>query len=474
MANLIEEVDFLVIGSGPAGQKGAVQASKSGMKTVMVEGGELGGASLSSGTIPSKTLREAVLDLTRFRTKSFYGKESNLPPESAISISDLMYRLNWVKKHLQETTVRHLKKNQIEVVKGWARFIDPHTVDVFQGEKQIRTLRAKKILLSPGSNPRKLPGVVFDGKKIFDSTQLLEIDVIPKSLLVIGGGVIGSEYASIFAALGTKVIMIDRKPRILSFLDREIGSHLLIALEESNFSFHPNKDYQSISVVGSDVVVECKDGSKFTAETALIASGRVANVEGLSLDRAGITLNARDYIEVDEHYRTSVPHIYAVGDVIGRASLSSTAYVEGRLAALHATGDRISSIATLFPYGIYTIPEISSIGKNEEELQAEGVDYEVGRAYFYEVSRSVITGSESGLCKILFDRKKRDILGAHIIGRGATEVIHIAQVAISFNAKMDYFVEQVFNFPTFAEMYRIAALNGLNKLKKAGYTHGHI
>lgn len=471
---MVEEVDFLVIGSGPAGQKGAVQGSKSGMKTVIIEGEELGGSSLLSGTIPSKTLREAVLDLTRFRTKNFYGKGGVLPPEKEISISDLIYRLNWVRQHLQETTRQHLRKNQIEVVTGWARFVDPHKVDVFQGEKRVRSFRAKKILLSPGSKPRKPSGVTFDGEKIFDSTQLLRMDVIPKSLLVVGAGVIGSEYASIFSVLGTKVVLIDRKSRILSFLDREIGSHLLLALEETNLSFHPNKEYESIKVRGDEVVVECKDGSKFTAEKALIAAGRVANVDRLSLDRAGITLNANDYIEVDDHYRTVVPHIYAVGDVIGRASLSSTAYVEGRLAALHASGDRIDSITTIFPYGIYTIPEISYIGKNEEELQAEGVDYEVGRAYFYEVSRSIITGNERGLCKILFDRKKRDILGAHIIGRGATEVIHIGQVAISFNAKMDYFVEQVFNFPTFAEIYRIAALNGLNKLKKTGYTDGDL
>jgi NAD(P) transhydrogenase len=470
----VEEVDFLVIGSGPAGQKGAVQASKSGMKTVLIEGGELGGASLWSGTIPSKTLREAVLDLTRFRTKNFYGTQSNLPAKSEISVSDLIYRLEWVKKHLQETTLRQLKKNKIDIVHGWARFRDAHTVDVYRNEEKIRSFRAGKILLTPGSKPRALKGVIFDGKKIFDSTQLLEMDVIPKSLLVVGAGVIGSEYASIFSVLGSKVIMIDRKARILSFLDREIGSHLLLALEESKLSFHGNKDYESITVKGDEVVVQCKDGSVFTAEKALIASGRVANVEGLSLDVAGLSLNGRGYIEVDEYFRTSVAHIYAAGDVIGKASLSSTGYVEGRLAALHAFHEKVDPVAKLFPYGIYTIPEISYIGKNEEELQAEGVDYEVGRSYFYEVSRSVITGSESGLCKILFDRKKRDILGVHIVGRGATEVIHIAQVAISFNAKIDYFVEQVFNFPTFAEMYRIAALNGLNKLKKTGYIHGHI
>lgn len=461
----LEDVDFLVIGSGPAGQKGAIQASKCGKKVVIVEGWETGGSSLWTATIPSKALREAILDLTNFTGKSFYANQSNLPKASEISISDLNYRVSWVKEHLKETLTRHLLKNRIEVVRGFAVFEDPHTIAVYEKEKIIRKFRAEHILLCPGSKPRLPSSISFDGKRIVDSTQLLNIDVIPKSLIVIGAGVIGSEYASMFSVLGTQVTLIDKRPRMLSFLDREICSHLQISLEENHLRFMGNKEYTSIQVKESEVVVSFTDGTHVQAEMVLVAAGRVANIEGLALAKAGLSLGASGYLEVDEFFRTKVPHIYAAGDVIGGANLSSTGQVQGRIAALNACGKSKERISAVFPYGIYTIPEVSYIGKTEEELKAEGVEYEVGRAYFYEVSRSVITGSESGLCKLLFSPKNFTLLGAHIVGRGASELIHIAQLAISFNAKIDYFVEEVFNFPTFAEMYRIAALNGINKVK---------
>lgn len=459
------EVDFLVIGSGPSGQKGAIAASKNGRKVVIIEGWETGGSSLWTGTIPSKSLREAILDLTNFSTKSFYASAQNIPAMKDIAISDLNHRVSWVKEHLKETTSRQLKKNGIEVVIGFAKFLDPHTIEVTNEGGVIAIFKAKQILLCPGSKPRDPGDICSSSNRIFNSTDLLNIDEIPKSMIVVGAGVIGTEYASMFCILGTKVTLVDKRPRIMSFLDREIGSHLQLALEENNLRFIGNKDYESIKENNNEVVVTFKDGSEVRAESALIAAGREANVGGLALENAGIKINIGDYLAVDQHYRTSVPHIFAAGDAIGGPCLSSTSYVQGMIAAMNACGHEINRFEQMYPYGIYTIPEISTIGKTEEELKDANIEYEVGRAYFYEVSRSVISGSESGLCKLLFCPKKLTIYGAHIIGRAATELIHVAQVAISFNAKIDYFLEQVFNFPTFAEMYRIASLNGLNKLK---------
>lgn len=461
----LEEIDLVVIGSGPAGQKGAIAASKVGKKVVIIEGWETGGSSLWTATIPSKALREAILDLTNFSTKSFYANQSMLPHKSDISIADLNFRVSWVKEHLKETLTRQLKKNQIEIVKGFAKFIDPHQIAVYQEGVVIRKFYARSILLCPGSKPYLPSSIQFDGKRIYNSTQLLSLDRIPKSMIVIGAGVIGSEYASMFCILGCKVTLVDKRPRMLSFLDREICSHLQISLEENQLRFLPNKEYESIQVVGEEVAVKFKDGSEERAEIVLVAAGRIANVDKLEIHLAGLSVSKNGYIEVNEHYQTQVSHIYAAGDVIGGPNLSSTGQIQGRLAALHACGERSTGFSEVFPYGIYTIPEISFIGKTEEELKAKGIEYEVGRAYFYEISRSMITGTDSGLCKLIFDPKNLEILGAHIIGRGASELIHVAQLAISFKAKIDYFVEEVFNFPTFAEMYRIAALNGINKLK---------
>jgi NAD(P) transhydrogenase len=461
-----KEFDFVVIGSGPAGQKGAVQASKSGFRVAVMESFEMGGSSLWTGTIPSKALREAILDLTNFLTKSFYANEQKMPDLKEISIGDLNHRVSWVKEHLKETVIQQLKKNKIVMIRGFGKFIDPYTLEIYNDGKVTERIRGKKFLLTSGSKPRMPEKVKGKGKRIFNSTDLLALDVIPESIIVVGGGIIGTEYASMFSILGSKVTIVDKRPRMLSFLDREIGSHLQISLEENNLRFMGNKEYERIEETKDDVGVQFTDGTEVRASTALIAAGRIANVESLGLEKAGLAINPNGYIAVNEHYQTEVTHIFAAGDVIGGPSLSSTSYEQGRLAALNACGFPINRFDQIFPLGIYTIPEISCIGKTEEQLREEKVEYEVGRAYFYEVSKSVITGTESGLCKILFDPGSLELFGVHIIGREATELIHIAQLAISFNAKIDYFVEQVFNFPTFAEMYRIAALNGLNKLKR--------
>ncbi len=462
----VDEIDFLVVGSGPAGQKGAIQASKFGKSVVVIEAWEAGGSSLWTGTIPSKALREAILDLTNFRTKSFYATPSMLPEASEISIAALNHRVNWVKHHLKETLTRQLTKNRIELVKGKARFSEHNTVEIINDKNEvIKIFRPSKVLLTPGSRPRVPDKIVCDEKRIFTSTGLLELDHVPGSMVVIGAGVVGSEYASMFSVLGTKVTLIDKRERILSFLDREIGSHLLISMEENGLRFIGGKGYVDIKNTGNEVVVTLDDGSEHVAETALIAAGREANVGCLNIEAVGLSTNKWGYLEVDDHFRTANENIYAAGDVIGGPCLSSTGLVQGRLAALNACGHAINKNSQIYPYGIYTIPEISYIGKTEEELKDEGREYEIGRAYYYEVSRSVISGSENGMCKLLFDPKSLQLLGAHIIGQGSTELMHIAQLAISFNAKIDYFIEEVFNFPTYAEMFRIAALNGVNKLR---------
>jgi len=462
----MEEVkaDLVVIGSGPAGQKGAIQGAKLGKKVVMIERDDYpGGACLNSGTIPSKSLREAILDLTDYYQKSFYGIQDEV---EEVSINDLNYRLNRVINEQREIIARQFKKNEIQTIHGEASFISPEKITVKSKKGMItHTITGEKFLIATGSKPRNPNDIPFDSESVLDSTRLLSIDHVPKSMTVMGGGIIGSEYASFFAALGTRVRIIDKKERMLPLLDREIGMHMQTALGKIGLEFVGNKEIAGVSKHKNEVVVDCTDGSKFHAETLLFALGRVANVDGLELDKAGIAIDSKGYIPVNTLFQSVAPHIYAVGDVIGGASLASTSMEQGRLAARHAFGAQTHHFPTFYPIGIYTIPEISCCGYTEEELKKMGFNYEVGRAYYYEIARSQIKGGDMGMFKILFHADTLEILGIHIVGREATEVIHIGQVAMTFNARIDYFIDQVFNYPTYAEGYRIAALNGFNKLK---------
>lgn len=460
----MEYYDAIVIGSGPAGQKAAIASSKMGKKVAMVEGWDLGGSSLHTGTIPSKTLREAILDLTNFQQKSFYAKKDSILEQTEISITDLAHRVSWVKSHLISILKKQLDKNNIKTYLGHAKFKDSTTIEVSlrDGEKII--LNGNKIFLATGSAPRKPTSCYFDGKTILTSTDFLSLDTIPKSLIVIGAGVIGCEYASMMSILGVKVTLVDKRKRLLSFLDQEIGTHLQIALEENNLEFIREEEYTSIDIVENMAFVTFANGNKISAEKVLVAAGREANIKNLDIEKAGISLNSKGYIDVNPNFQTQVENIYAIGDVIGGPSLSSTSYMQGAFAANCAFSTSDCKLMNIYPYGIWTIPEISYIGETEESLKKKNISYEVGRAYFYEISRCVITGNKTGLCKLLFDRKNFTLLGAHIIGRGAAEIIHIAQLAISLNAKIHYFVDHVFNFPTYAEMYAIAARNGINKV----------
>jgi NAD(P) transhydrogenase len=464
--NVMEErkVDIVVIGSGPAGQKAAIQAAKYGKKVIVVERDEkAGGACLFSGTIPSKTFREGVMDLTRFYERDFAGT-NYVSPE--VAIKDLDFRLRKVIEDEANIIARQFKKNGIEFLQGVARFENKETLIIVDSNFRLRyQIKSTQFIIATGSNPRRPAGIPFDNDVILDSTTLLGINNIPKTMLVLGGGIIGAEYASFFAALGTEVTIIDRKEHMLPFIDSEIGIHLQTALTDIGLKFKGEKEPKEVLRRNDRAYVKCQDGTEFEADVLLYALGRVANVDGLHIENAGLFVNDKGYIPVNALFQTVVPNIYAVGDVIGGACLASTSMEQGRLASKNACQSATQQITPLYPIGVYTIPEISSCGYTEDELKAKGFHYEVGRAYYYEIARSHISGSKIGLFKILFHAETLEILGVHIIGRSATELIHIGQMAIGFRAPLDYFVDHVFNYPTYAEGYRIAALNGLNKIK---------
>jgi NAD(P) transhydrogenase len=458
------KVDLAVIGSGPAGQKAAIQAAKLGKSVVVIEkDGDPGGACINSGTIPSKSLREAIVDLTGFHERSFYGKEFK---EREVTIQDLTYRLKRVLADEHNTIMRQFKKNNIRLLHGAARFENPHQLIVVDDDFRLRyQVSANYVLISTGSEPRNPIDVPFDGEVILDSTRLLSINKVPKTMLVLGGGIIGTEYASFFAGLGTQVTVTDKRDRILPLIDAEIGIHMQTALTELGLKFEGGKVPKEIRREGDKAVVDYEDGTSHTADVLLFALGRSAHVKSLHIENAGLEVNERGFIPVNSLYQSKVPNIYAAGDVIGSPALASTSMEQGRLAARHAFGVETHSFPGFYPIGIYTIPEISCCGYTEEDLKRLGYRYEIGRAYYYELARGHISGSQTGMFKILFHADTLEILGVHVVGRGATEVIHIGQVAMSFKARVDYFVNQVFNYPTFAEGYRVAALNGLNKLK---------
>lgn len=457
-------VDLVIIGSGPAGQKAAIQAAKLGKKVVVVEKlPEPGGSCLYYGTIPSKSLREAIIDLTRFNERGF--SDIDYKPGN-ITIATLTNRLDQVVDEEKKLVYRQFKKNNIRLIEGSARFENPHMLILVDANERLsHQITATNFIIATGSKPRNPLDIPFDNQVILDSTRLLGVLKVPKSLIVLGGGIIGSEYASFFSALGTEVTIIDRKTHMLPMLDAEIGIHLQTALTEIGLRFLGKREPEKIYRNGDRACVLLKDGTTLEADALLYALGRSANVASMHLENAGIQLNESGYIPVNALFQTVVPYIYAVGDVIGGPCLASTSMEQGRLASRHACGVQTHHFPSLYPVGIYTIPEISSCGYTEEQLIEKGFHYEVGRAYYYEIARSHIVGSSVGMFKILFHAETLEILGVHIIGRNATEVIHIGLMAIGFRAKINYFIDQVFNYPTFAEGYRIAALNGFNKIK---------
>src|SRR5579862_9228412 len=458
--------DLLVIGSGPSGQRAAVSAVKRGKRVALVEmRNVVGGVCINTGTIPSKTMREAVLHLSGYTYRSIYGM--NYRVKEKITMSDLAFRVQHVIKTEIDVTEAQLSRNGVDVLTGVASFVDPNTIRV-DGGRGTNTFHAEKIVIGVGTRPADSPKVPINGKSIINSDQVLELQDLPKTLIVVGGGVIGVEYTCMFAALGVRVTLIEKRPKLLEFADQEIVEALSYHLRDSRVTMRLHEEVESVEeLTDGTVVANLESKKKLSGDALLYAVGRQGNISELNLPAAGIEADSRGRIPVDKDFRTKVPHIYAVGDVIGFPSLASVSMEQGRIAAERAFGeDTVQSNPSFYPYGIYTIPEISFIGKTEEQLTEEDVPYEVGVAYYREIARGQIRGDTTGRLKLIFHRETRQVLGIHIIGEGAAELVHIGQAVMALNGNLDYFINTVFNYPTLAECYKAAAFNGINRLAR--------
>jgi NAD(P) transhydrogenase len=455
--------DLVVIGCGPAGEKAAAQAAYFGKRVVVVERAEhAGGSCVNTGTVPSKTLRESALYFSGLKQRGLYGIDYSL--KENLTVHDFMHHEREVVELERRRILKNLQVHRIELVRGQAAFEDAHTVAV-SGPEGTRRLRGEVILIATGSKPHRPPEIAFDDVHTFDSDTFLRMDRIPKSLAVIGGGVIGCEYASIFQALGVEVTLVDGRDRLLPFLDAEIANRLCDRLAHLGMRFWFNERPVSVENSAHGVCLRMKSGKILRTEAALFAAGRRAAVDGLALEKAGLALNERGYIPVDAHYRTHAPHICAAGDVIGFPALASTSMEQGRVAVCHAFGFKYKQrVASMLPMGIYTIPEISAAGETEESCREKGIDYVAGRALYANNARGHIAGDTSGMLKLLFARADRKLLGVSIIGENATELIHVGMMVLDNGLTIDEFIEQVFNYPTLSEAYKYAAYDGLGNL----------
>jgi len=455
--------DLVVIGSGPAGQKGAIAAAKLGHRVAIVDRDQMiGGVCLHTGTIPSKTLREAILYLTGLRQRAFYGRDYQLKHE--ISVADLGSRVDLVKAREKEVISRQLRRNNVTTINGAARFVDANRLEVERDGEIIR-VDADHVLIACGTRPAHGMDIPFEDKGIFDSDQLGQAARIPRDLIVVGAGVIGIEYASMMAALGVKVTVIEQRPTLLDFADQEIVEALCFHLRRLEVVFRLGERVTRVEVDEQGLVqASLESGKRVRAEGLLYAVGRQVNTDLLNAAAAGVEVDSRGRVVVDEYYQTSVPHIYAAGDCIGFPALASTSMEQGRLAVRHMFQCASIKPSSLFPYGIYTIPEISMVGKTERELTEAKIPYEVGVARYDEIAKGQMAGDDTGLLKILFDRDSLKVLGVHAIGESATEIIHVGLTVLAFNGSIEFFRDSVFNYPTFAEAYKVAAMNGLNKL----------
>ena len=466
---MADDYDLLVIGSGPAGQRAAIQAAKLGKRVAIAEHkAVVGGAWINTGTIPSKTMRQAVLHLSGFYERAIYGPAYQV--KKNITIADLLQRASHVIKNEIDVTLHQLQRNDIEVLQATASFVTRNMATLKFVNGHVKNISASSFIVSVGTETTKDPHIPFDGQLVFTSDDVLELQALPRTLAVIGAGVIGLEYATIFSTLGVRVTVIDQRQRMLEFVDHEIIDTLAHQMRQRRMTMRMGEHVASVEIFADEerghdrVRIILESGKQIVADKALYSIGRTGATRMLNLGAAGLTSDERGRIDVDENYQTSVPNIYAVGDVIGFPSLASTSMEQGRLAACHIFGVKTNSVPELFPYGIYTIPEISIVGKSEEELTADGIPYEVGKATYSEIARGQIIGDSSGLLKLIFHIDTRQILGVHIIGEGASELIHIGQAVLAHGGPIDYFVNTVFNYPTLAECYKTAALDGINRL----------
>ena len=458
--------DLIVIGSGPSGQRAAVAASKMKKRVAVIEARSVvGGVCINTGTIPSKTMREAVMHLSGYNYRSLYGM--NYRVKEKISMADLAFRVQAVIKTEVDVTEAQLSRNGIDVVHGVARFTGPNQIRV-EGPGSDAVLEADRIILAVGTKPADSPKVPINGRTIVNSDQILALPELPKSLLVVGGGVIGVEYTCMFAVLGVRVTLIEKRDRLLEFADREIIEALSYHLRDSRVTMRLGEGVASVEeLADGTVVANLESKKKVSGDALLYAVGRQGNVDDLNLAAAGLEADNRGRIPVDEHFQTKVEHIFAVGDVVGFPSLASVSMEQGRIAADRAFNDQSAhSNPSFYTYGIYTIPEISFIGKTEEQLTDEDVPYEVGMAYYRETARGQIRGDTTGRLKLVFHRDTRAVLGVHIIGEGAAELVHIGQAVMTLGGTVDYFIDTVFNYPTLAECYKAAAFNGLGRLNR--------
>jgi NAD(P) transhydrogenase len=460
----VNHFDLLVIGSGPAGRRAAIQAAKLGKNVMVVERGRrVGGVSVHTGTIPSKTLRETALNLSGWRERGFYGRAYRAKQE--IGASDLRARLHMTLNYEVEVLEHQFARNQVKTIHGEARFLDARTVEVTPAENETTTFTADKFLIAVGTVPFRPDHIPFDGHYVFDSDDILDLPRLPRSIAIIGAGVIGVEYATIFSALDIPVTLIEPRNSMLDFIDRELLQDFTHQLRDRGMALRFGSKVESVSRNdgGCDVVLE---GNRHVrTETVLFAAGRMGATTTLNLQSCGLEVDHRGRLSVEpKTLQTSVAHIYAAGDVIGFPSLASTSMEQGRIAACHAFGAPAHEPPEFFPYGIYSVPEISTVGMTEEEVKERGIPFEIGIARFRETSRGHIMGIDKGMLKMLFSLKTRRLLGCHIVGEGATELIHIGQAVLNLKGTLDYFVENTFNYPTLAEAYKIAALDAWNRM----------
>ncbi len=459
--------DLIVIGSGPAGRRAAVQAAKLGKRVLVIEHGRrVGGVSVHTGTIPSKTLRETVLNLSGWRERGFYGAAYRV--KQNIGAPDLLKRLHMTLDHEVEILEHQFSRNGVDTVHGSARFLDTHRVEIVGEDGETQVCSAERIVIAVGTRPYRPAHIAFDGQSVFDSDEILDLPRIPRHLVVIGAGVIGLEYASILSALDIRVTILEPTDTLLPFIDRELADEFVHELRDRGVSLRFGCKVKSAYATSpTSCVVETEDGREINADMVLFAAGRVGATDTLGLEACGLEADSRGRLSVDpKSFQTAQAHIYAAGDVIGFPSLASTSMEQGRIAACHAFDETAHAPPEFYPYGIYSVPEISTIGMTEEQVRERSIPYECGVARFRETSRGHIMGLSSGFMKMIFSLETRRLLGVHIVGEGATELIHIGQAVLNLEGTLDYFVENTFNYPTLAEAYKIAALDAWNRMPK--------
>lgn len=461
----MSEYDVVVLGSGPGGQRAAIAAAKLGRSVAVVElRNMIGGVCINTGTIPSKTLREAVVYLTGMSQREMYGSAYRVKDE--ITKEDLMSRTEHVMGRQIDVIRSQLSRNHVALLTGVGHFTDPNTIEINDGTGQNRVVTADRFIIATGTRPARPDTVEFDNQTIIDSDGILDLARIPQSMVVVGAGVIGIEYASMFAALGTKVTVVERRDNMLEFCDREVVEALKYQLRDLAVTFRFGETVAAVEKYDRGAITILESGKKIPAETVMYSAGRQGVTDKLNLELAGLSADPRGRIEVDEHFRTSVEHIYAVGDVIGFPALAATSMEQGRLAAHHACGEPAHDMNLLQPIGIYTIPEISFVGKTEDELTKEKVPFEVGISRYRELARGQIVGDSYGVLKLIVSPEDRRVLGVHIFGTQATELVHIGQAVMGCGGTVDYLVDAVFNYPTLAESYKVAALDAMNKIRQ--------